>query len=331
MADGPMTFLLLAALLLAIVLLAFGLSGRRPLPAEGRWVALSPSARAALIVVAFSIALGALAQQAGWLGFGRPVPRVWSSAAVSPENPAEGARAALPPAPAAPLWNEADRAQQQAAARGTSAAAVLPASGSTPAAEPAAPAAAENARVPAPAAPAAAPAVAATPAPVSAAPACACPPAAPRATPAVRPAGRGPAPRRPLPAGDDRLLVCDVQRGLVRLPAAASIESSATVATLATVVIRNRLGSGQRAEVLLVSVDGVPVRELRLGSGRRSGSVQLRLPAGAARYVLSGYTEFVDGHRVAIAGEGWIDAGQRSFDVRTADADHGGQLFLEPT
>ncbi len=328
------SLVLLLILLLALILLAMGLSGRRPQPSDGSWVALSPTGRAGLIVAAFTVGLAALAWQSGWLPNMRSdSARKWSAqSAPSPYTPNASPAAASPT-----LWNEAASAQQQADARRAAGYPDPLPTTSAPAPEPAP----QSVAAPAPAAPAPATPVPTAVAAAEAEPECECPPKKPK--PAAKPASA--VPKRALVqrarrAGDGRLNVCDVQQqygitaasyGVADRADGGSQRLVSVSAGAGAVTVQNRLGPEQRREVLIVSVDGGSVGELQLGPGKRSGTLRLRLPAGgSARYQLSGYTEFTDGRRVPIEGEGWIEAADGRFDVRTADADNGGLLFLEP-
>lgn len=374
------SLVLILCVLIAVALLALGLMGKRPRPSDGSWVPLNASGRAGLIVLAMTVALAAIAYQAGWIFPPRGATKVWTSDAAPPIG-----GSASPTLPKA-LWNEAAVAQQTADARRaaglvddpppaaptTEAAASEPGSLTQAAVgEATAPAAAGTAdsnqslaqvkaQLQAQVQPsnAAAPATAAASEPEPPPCDCANPPAKPAvATAKAAPATSSAAPRRSTrsttsrsvaSSRDGRVNVCDVQRrygtdklsyyGLTEADLRAadaqagsrSASRSYGAASAGSVLVRNRLGPEQRAEVLRISLDGGASSELRLGPGKTSGSVRLRIPAGSARYRLSGYTEFADGRRVPIDGEGWIDEGDSSLQVRTADASSGGALYLEP-
>jgi hypothetical protein len=372
------SLVLILCVLIAVALLALGLMGKRPRPSDGSWVPLNASGRAGLIVLAMTVALAAIAYQAGWIFPPRGATKVWTSDAAPPIG-----GSASPTLPKA-LWNEAAVAQQTADARRaaglvdepapaaptTEAAASEPGSltqaavGEATAAPAAAGTADSNqslaqvkAQLQAQVQPSNAAALAAAAEPEPPPCDCANPPAKPAAAAKAAPAASSAAPRRSTrsttsrsvaSSRDGRVSVCDVQRrygtdklsyyGLTEADLRAadaqtgsrSASRSYGAASAGSVLVRNRLGPEQRAEVLRISIDGGASSELRLGPGKPSGSVRLRIPAGSARYRLSGYTEFADGRRVPIDGEGWIDEGDGSLQVRTADASYGGALYLEP-
>ena len=366
------SLVLILCVLIAVTLLALGLSGKRPRPSDGSWVALNASGRAGLIVLALTVALAAIAYQAGWIFAPRGATKVWTSEAAPPIGGAGGS--ASPTLPKS-LWNEAAVAQQTADARKAAGIvdpppAPAPASGPGSLTQASAPDTAPAPASPAPIEPSLAQVKAQLQAqvqPASAATAkltvaeteqqqapCDCEnqPAKAAAAPAAKPAASSAAPKRSTrstrggraiaTSRDGRVNVCDVQRrygtdklsyyGLTEadLRSSSSASVSRSSGNASSVLVRNRLGPEQRAEVVRISVDGGASSELRLGPGKTSGSVRLRVPAGSARYRLSGYTEFADGRRVNIDGEGWIDGGDGSLEVRTADASYGGALYLEP-
>lgn len=368
------SLVLIFCVLIAVGLLALGLTGKRPRPSDGSWVPLNASGRAGLIVLAMTVALAAIAYQAGWILAPRAATKVWTSDAAPPIGGGS-------PSPTLPksLWNEAAVAQQAADARRAAGIVDDPAPASPAEAAAAEPGSlaqaalretADSADSPVPAkavdsnqslaqvkaqlqaqvqpSNAVPPATAVA---VAEPPPCDCAnPSTKSAAPKAK-ATSGSAPRRPTrPAGsrsvassrDGRVNVCDVQRrygtdrlsyyGLTEadLQPVSSGSYSRPSGSAGSVLVRNRLAPGQRAEVLRISIDGGASSELRLGPGKSSGSVRLRIPAGSARYRLSGYTEFADGRRVPVDGEGWIDEGDGSLQVRTADASGGGALYLEP-
>jgi hypothetical protein len=352
------SLLLVFCVLIAVTLLALGLAGKRPRPSDGRWVPVNASGRAGLIVLAMTVALAAIAYQAGWIFAPRGATKVWTSEAAPPI----GVGNTSPMVPKS-LWNEAAVAQQAADARraaGIGDEPGSPAQAPTPeaAAQPASAGPAESepslaqvkARLQAQVPPSnsTTPLAAAGPEP----PPCDCANrSATSAAPKTRPAAGGAASRRSTrstasrsvaAARDGHVDVCDLQRrygtdqlsyyGLAESgPGAVSSGAYARPSDSAgSVLVRNRLGPAQRAEVVRISIDGGAAGELRLGPGKTSGSVRLRVAAGRARYRLSGYTDYADGRRVPIAGEGWIVEGDVSLQVRTADASGGGALYLEP-
>lgn len=375
------SLVLILCVLIAVTLLAVGLAGKRPRPSDGSWVPLNASGRAGLIVLAMTVALAAIAYQAGWIFPPRGATKVWTSDAAPPI----GGGSAAPTVPKS-LWNEAAVAQQAADARRAAGIVDEPAPVSTT--KPTAPEpgsltqaavgeegaqpvtagsvdsnrslAQVKAQLQAQVQPSSAP-LPATSAAEAGPPPCDCanPPAKPAVAAKAAPATSGAAPRRSTrstssrsvaSSRDGRVNVCEVQRryGTDRLSyyglteaelraadayaaaRSASASRSHGASSAGSVLVRNRLGPGQRAELVRISIDGGASSELRLGPGKTSGSVRLRLPAGSARYRLSGYTEFADGRRVPVDGEGWIDQGDGSLQVRTADAGDGGSLYLEP-
>lgn len=360
------SLVLILCVLIAVTLLALGLTGKRPRPSDGSWVPLNASGRAGLIVLALTVALASIAYQAGWIFAPRGATKVWTSDAAPPI----GGSSSSPTLPKA-LWNEASVAQQAADARkaagivdptpaptpgpGSLTQASVPdtaaAPVSTAATEPALSLAQAKAQLQAQMQPAAA--AQPTVAEAEQAP-CDCenqpsksavaPTAKPAASATPKRSTRSTTSRSVATSRDGRVNVCDVQRrygtdklsyyGLaesdLRSVSSSSRSASRSAGGASSVLVRNRLGPEQRAEVVRISIDGGASNELRLGPGKTSGSVRLRIPAGSARYRLSGYTEFADGRRVAIDGEGWIDEGDGSLQVRTADASGGGALYLEP-
>jgi len=310
-------------------------AGSRPRPSDGRWVSMSPSLRAGLTVV------GLVAILVGWalnLGWFQPPQRSASAPRLYSEARSDR--------PVDTLWNEAEVAQREARSRAripTPVPEPLPAPVAAPEPSVAAPVP-PPAPVPAPSsirAAAAAPAVAASAASAdTAAPACECDPAAAARTtaPASKPAAaqsRGSVSRSSVSGSAGRragatVSVCALQRqyGIVDPIAGARSASISTPAGAASMRLQDRLGPDQRREQLRISIDGGASATLELGPARRQGSVSLRLPQSRARYRLSGYTEYSDGRRVPISGEGWLEPGAR-YELRIAD-EASGSLFLEP-
>lgn len=352
--------LLLLAPLVALLLLAIGLVGRQPKRGKG-WVTMAPSVRAGCIVFALVIGSVSLAYRAGWLGGEDteaklyasdrtptpPTPDVWSQAA-SAQREADARKQAGEPEPA-PIVDEP----------AVAATSPVPDAAPTPTPAPDEPALASPAAVPdawAAAKPPSAhapPVVAAAREPTMSVPrsaqqqddACECeksskPQKAAATIPRPASGASASAPRpstavRRSSSRDGRVSVCDLERqyGTSRRygDSWAAVPVSAGVSSSGAVSVHNQLGPGQRAEVLRVRLDSGVVSELNLGPGRRTGSIQLAVPpGGAVRYQLDGYTEFSDGRRVPIEGEGWLDGGWSRFEVRAADVGYGGLLFLEP-
>ncbi|MDB5968288.1 MAG: hypothetical protein JWQ90_738 [Hydrocarboniphaga sp.] len=329
------TLLLWVATLAGGLLIAAGIVGSHPRPSDGQWRPLSPSLRAGLSIVGLMVILGGWALNQGW--FKAPKAGVASGPLYSE------ARADRP---IDSLWNEAEVAEREArqhprrlpapSESATSTPAAAPTPIPTPASTPAAVPTHEPTRLPEPVpAPPSAPmsaAVATTPGPAAPAPAqaaakapaCDCDP--PDLTkPLVSKSVTRTQPGRHATQAirSDVVSVCALQR---QYGIGDSYRGGNGTSSLR---VQDRLGPQQRREQLRITVDGAASAALNLGPSASSGSVSLRVPRGGARYRLSGFTEYHDGHRVALSGEGFVDGSAPRYELRLAD-ELSGSAFLEP-
>ncbi|WP_428310694.1 hypothetical protein [Hydrocarboniphaga sp.] len=344
----------MVATLAGLLLIVAGIVGSHPRPSDGKWQPLSPSVRAGLTVVGLVVILGGWATNQGWF----KAPPSTASAAAPRYSDARGDR------PTDTLWNEAEVAEREARQHPRPSlpptANSLPAmpqaepvaAAPTPALEPV-PAPAPQALAAPPATPAPAPAAAA-PASVTAAPAApaaapttrlaAAPTASPAACNCDQPGAARPAAPRPASrprslagsrgrnaGGGDIVSVCALQQQYGIAPASSASDRIGNTRSGGTASLRvqDRLGPDQRREQLRISIDGGASATLNLGPSNSSGSVSLRAPRDGARYRLSGFTEYRDGRRVPLSGEGVLDGDASRYELRLAD-ESGGAVFLEP-
>jgi hypothetical protein len=359
------TLLLWIATLAGALLIVAGIVGSHPRPSDGQWQTLSPSARAGLTVVGLVMILGGWAMNQGWFKTprsvsaaaaprysdargDRPIDSLWNEAEVAEREARQHPRTTLPPATALPAMPESTpdvaSAAVPTAATPTPALEPVPTiAAPLPQAAPAAPVAALAATA-VPAASTATPATAAAPAPApTQLAAAATPPVCNCDTPAVAPkpvASRArPTTRSTSRTGSsnagrgDVVSVCALQRqyGISaggRGVASPTYRSTGSRAA-ASLRVQDSLGPDQHREQLRISIDGGAAATLSLGPSNSSGSVSLRSPRDGARYRLSGYTEYRDGRRVPLSGEGFLDGGAQRYELRLAD-EFSGSAFLEP-
>lgn len=327
------TLSLWVATLAGALLIVAGIVGSRPRPSDGQWVPLSAGVRAGLTVIGLLLVLGGWGLYQGWFK-SRPVasaPRAYAE--VRSDRPVDS------------LWNEAEVAErdarlqpkpQYAPTTPTPALEPVPATAAAPVASTALlPATAQASS----AAPVAVPATARQPAAAATtAPPCNCDPAQqPAAAAKKKPtttASRPPSAPRAVGSRSGVVSVCDLQQryGITAAhygAAPLAVRSSSAAVGSGSVRILNRLGPQQRREQLRITLDGGASGSLNLGPAAGSGSLSLRVPATGARYRVSGFTEYADGRRVPLSGEGWLDAGTSRYEVRVAD-EGSGNVFLEP-
>jgi hypothetical protein len=347
------------ATLAGALLIGAGIIGSHPRPSDGQWQPLSPSVRSGLTMIGLVVILGGWAMNLGWFKTHKTV-----TASVTPRySDARGDQ------PIDTLWNEAEAAQREArqhpksqpnapvaSDQGTPTPALesAPVASAPPALAaiepPTLPAAASApievaAQQAAPAAVAAAPvAPVQTPAPVAAptevasnnAPACNCDQpqtAAKSAAPKKAAKPRAFTSSAPRVGSGNVVSVCALQQQYGIGAQYRNVSSGAMTyrsgISAMSLRVQDRLGPQQRREQLRITVEGGGSGTLNLSASSSSGSVSLRVPEAGARYRLSGYTEYVDGRRVPLSGEGFLDGGAQHYELRLAD-EFSGNAFLEP-
>ena len=93
--------------------------------------------------------------------------------------------------------------------------------------------------------------------------------------------------------------------------------------------IADRLGPGQRRERLSITVEGCGTVRIELTRARPRAELRVRVPPSGAMYRLDGDTDYDDGRRLTIAGEGWLDAEATRYELRVLD-EYSGVYQLEP-
>lgn len=341
----------MVATLAGLLLIVAGIVGSHPRPSDGKWQPLSASVRAGLTVVGLVVILGGWAMNQGWFKAppsngnsaaprysdargDRPIDTLWNEAEVAEREARQHPRPSLPPtANSLPAMPEAE----PVAVAPTPTPEPVPVPAPQDLAAPAAtPAVATSAPVTAaPAAPAAAPTTRLAAAPTASPAACNCDPpdaarpAASRAASRPRSAARS---RGVAAGGGDIVSVCALQQQYGIAPASAASgrigdSNSRSIGSI-SLRVQDRLGPDQLREQLRISIGGASAM-LNLGPSNSSGSVSLRAPRDGARYQLSGFTEYRDGRRVPLSGEGVLDGDASHYELRLAD-ESGGTVFLEP-